>query len=169
MFALLVARTMAPARLFSTSSSASSSTSSSPSSSFLRRVLVLNAGSSSLKLKLFEEAKQDEQLVPVASALVERLGTERSTLRSWRKGEGGGTGEGQKMSAASPVSARDVRSALSAALPHLGLFFFSFFFFFFFLLLLLLLLSSSVDSCRQQDRARRRALRVPIMERRRDA
>jgi len=129
MLASLAARASASARLFS------SSTSSSP---LLRRsVLVLNAGSSSLKLKLFEEAAEGERdvteeplLVPVASALVERLGTDEATLRSWRKGGGkgsqGGSGEsggggGQKMGAAERVSAGDVRAALSAALPRLGL------------------------------------------------
>ena len=124
MLASLAARASASARHFS------SSTSSSP---LLRRsVLVLNAGSSSLKLKLFEEAAEGERdvteeplLVPVASALVERLGTDKATLRSWRKGGGkgsqGGSGEsggggGQKMGAAERVSAGDVRAALSAAL-----------------------------------------------------
>ena len=120
MLALLAATRASSAKFLSSTSSSSTS-----STSTLRRsVLVLNAGSSSLKLKLFEEGdKEADELVPVASALVERLGTEGATLRSWRRRtkEEGGEEEEQKLGAASPVAARDVRAALASALPHLGL------------------------------------------------
>ena len=149
---------------FSSTSSTSSTSPSTSTAALLRRsVLVLNAGSSSLKLKLFEEQQEQEEeneakkggggggggqeeegasppvvvpvLVPVASALIERLGTDGATLSSWTRkeeeeegggGQGGGGGEkgggGQKrMGAAEPVAAGDVAAALSAALPRLGL------------------------------------------------
>lgn len=136
------------------SSSSSSSSPPPPPTSPLppRRVLVLNAGSSSLKLKLFEEedsritrgdgqgtpspsmsSSSSPTLVPVASALVERLGTDAATLRSWRRrnskrseGASSGCGNGrdeeeQQQEGPRPVAARDVRAALAAALPSLGL------------------------------------------------